>query len=281
MAHTVSKQELSEIPTSVLRALIREKVHHTLDTAVELFAKKNKAASPTLGRPARELLDEWERRHLPRDRPDLAWAYTWLEIGREYAQTQRYANPPHPPALKPTDLAVVEKAIRNRRSIRIWRDEDVPQPLVDRLIEAAAWAPSACNQQPVRFITIRDRETIRMIPGDGCFEMAPVIIVVALDRRPYTYLSTIPAYNPVLDAGAAIQNMLLMAYALGLGTTWGTFGTTRESDRVRQRLQLPDFVEMPTYVGVGWPLDYPPPPGRLPLRNLQAMERWSPALDEV
>jgi nitroreductase len=281
MARGATRDQLGHIPTIVLRSLIREKIHHTLETAVELYAMKNKSASQALGRPARDLLDEWERRGLPRDEPDIAWAYQWLEIGRRYIETQRYENPLHPPALAPSEMAGVEQAIMQRRSVRIWRDEEVPQPVVDRLIEAAAWAPSACNQQPVRFITIRDRDTIRIIPGDGCFEMAPVIIVVLLDRRSYTYLSTIPTYNPVLDAGAAIQNMLLVAYGLGLGTTWGTFGGQKENDAVRARLGVPEHMEMLTYVGLGWPEDFPPPPARLPLRNLQAFEKWSDTLDQV
>jgi hypothetical protein len=275
------KDQIAGLPVTVLRALIREKVHHTLETAIELYAKKDKAASPALGRPAQDLLDEWDRRGLPPDAPDMAWARHWLGLGKRYVETQRYENPPHPAAMPSSDLAALDRAITQRRSVRIWRDEDVAQPLIDRLIEAAAWAPSACNQQPVRFITIRARDTIRLIPGDGCFEMAPVIIVVALDRRSYVYLSTIPTYNPVLDAGAAIQNMLLMAYALGLGTTWGTFGGAKENQVVRERLALPDHVEMLTYVAVGWPADFPPPPARLPLRNLQVMERWSETIDGI
>ena len=178
-------------------------------------------------------------------------------------------------------LAGVERAIKNRRSIRIWEAKDVPPALIDRLIEAASWAPSACNQQPVRYVTIRDRETIKMIPGDGFFETAPVIMVVTLDRRSYEYLNTIPTYNPVLDAGAAIQNMLLMAYALGLGTTWGTFGAGPQTEAVRRRLALPDYMEMLTYVGIGFPADFPPPPGRLPVGNLQMHERWKEHLDDV
>jgi nitroreductase len=120
-----------------------------------------------------------------------------------------------------------------------------------------------------------------MIPGDGCFEMAPAIVVVTLDRRSYEYLNTIPTYNPVLDAGAAIQTILLMAHALGLGTTWGTFGNRPQNAAVRQRLMLPDYMEMLTYVGIGFPADFPPPPGRLPVRNLQMHERWTEQLDEV
>jgi nitroreductase len=281
MARGATKEQLSQLSPSVLRSLIREKVHHAMETAIELFAKKGKPASPNIGHQARELLEEWKRRGLPEDVPDIKWAHQWVAITQTYIETQEYLNPPHPFALAAEEVAVVEGVIRNRRSIRIWKDEDVPQPLIDRLIEAASWAPSACNQQPVRYVTIRDRETIKMIPGDGCFEMAPVIIVVVIDRRSYEYLNTIPSYNPVLDAGAAIQNMLLMAYALGLGTTWGTFGNRPQNEAVRTRLVLPDYMEMLTYVGVGLPADFPPPPGRLPVRNLQAHERWTELLDEV
>jgi nitroreductase len=281
MARGATKEQIGQLAPSVLRSLIREKVHHAIETAIELFAMKGKPASPNLGSPARDLLEEWKRRGLTEDVPDIQWAHRWLEIGRVYVETRTYRTPPHPPALAPEEVAVVERAIKDRRSIRIWKADDVPQALVDRLIEAASWAPSACNQQPVRFVTIRDRETIKMIPGDGCFEASPVIVVVALDRRSYEYLNTIPTYNPVLDAGAAIQNMLLMAYALGLGTTWGTFGDRPQNETVRRRLALPDYMEMLTYVGIGFPADYPPAPGRLPIRNLQMHERWTEQLDEV
>ena len=281
MARGATKEQIPQLSTSVLRSLIREKVHHAVETAIELFALKGKPASANLGHSVRELLEEWKRRGLPENVPDIEWTHRWLEMGRAYLERGEYASPPHPPALAPEALKGVEQAIRNRRSIRIWEAKDVPQSLVDRLIEAASWAPSACNQQPARYVTVRDRETIKMIPGDGFFETAPVIIVVTLDRRSYEYLYTIPTYNPVLDAGAAIQNMLLMAYALGLGTTWGTFPAGPQTDAVRQRLALPDYMEMLTYLGVGFPADFPPPPGRLPVGNLQMHERWRDRLDDV
>jgi nitroreductase len=281
MARGATRDQIGQVATPVLRALIREKIHHALETAIELYAAKGKSVSAEIGRTARDLLLEWDRRGLPRTAPDIAWAHRWVEIARRYVETRRYENLPHPPAFPEADLGAVRRAITSRRSVRIWQEKDVPQPLINQLIEAASWAPSACNQQPVRFVTIRDRDTIRMIPGDGCFEMAPVILVVALDRRSYEFLNTIPDYNPILDAGAAIQNLLLTATALGLGTTWGTFGNRPQNEAVRVRLGLPAHLEMLTYVAVGWPADFPPPPARLPVRNLQALERWSPDVDEV
>jgi nitroreductase len=281
MARGATKEQMVQLAPSVLRSLIREKVHHAIETAIELFAMRGKPASPNLGHPARELLAEWKRRGLSEAAPDIVWAHRWLEIARKYIETREYRNPAHPPALSSEHVAVLERVIKDRRSCRIWKDQDVPQVMIDRLIESAAWAPSACNQQPVRFITIRDRDVIKMIPGDGCFEAAPVIVVVALDRRSYEFLTTIPTYNPVLDAGAAIQNMLLMAYALGLGTTWGTFGERPQNEAVRRRLALPEYMEMLTYVGIGFPSDYPPPPDRMPVRNFQMHERWTEQIDEV
>jgi hypothetical protein len=160
MARGATKEQIPQLPTTVLRSLIREKVHHAVETAIELFAMKGKPASPNLGQSARELLEEWKRRALPENVPDIEWTYRWLEIGRAYLESRQYKAAPHPPALASEELAGVERAIRNRRSIRIWEAKDVPPALIDRLIEAASWAPSACNQQPVRFVTIRDRETI-------------------------------------------------------------------------------------------------------------------------
>jgi nitroreductase len=281
MARGATKEQMVQLAPSVLRSLIREKVHHAIETAIELFAMKGKPASPNIGHPARELLEEWKRRDLPATVPDIEWAHQWLEIARTYVATREYRMPPHPPALAPEETALLERVIKDRRSVRIWKAQDVPQAVIDKLIDAASWAPSACNQQPVRFVTIRDRDMIKTIPGDGCFETAPVIVVVVLDRRSYEYLNTIPSYNPVLDAGAAIQNMLLMAYAMGLGTTWGTFGERPQNEAVRRRLALPDYVEMLTYVGIGYPADYPPPPSRMPIRNLQTQERWTEQVDEV
>jgi len=75
MARGATRDQLATVPTPVLRALLREKIHHTLETAIELFAKKGKPASTALGHAARELLGEWERRGLSRNEPDVAWAY--------------------------------------------------------------------------------------------------------------------------------------------------------------------------------------------------------------
>jgi Nitroreductase family len=202
MAPRPTQSEIASAPGPTLRALIREKAHHTLGTAIELYARQGRPASAALGNPARLLLSEWENRNLTAVEPDLIWAYQWLALGQEYISRRHYENPPHPSALPPEQLRGLERAFKERRSTRIWRDTDVSGAPVDRVIEAGTWAPSACNQQPVRYIVIRDRETIKMIPGDGCFEFAPVIIAVLLDKRSYEYLNTIPSYNPMLDAGS-------------------------------------------------------------------------------
>ena len=81
---------------------------------------KGKPASPNVGHPARELLEEWKRRGLPEAVPDIKWAHQWIEIGRTYVETREYRMPPHPPALALHDVALIERVIKDRRSIIIW-----------------------------------------------------------------------------------------------------------------------------------------------------------------
>jgi nitroreductase len=70
--------------------------------------------------------------------------------------------------------------------------------------------------------------------------------------------------NRLLDAGAAAQNMVLAAHALGLGGVWLTFSDAM-LERLYARFQFPDEVKIVTYIDVGWPAQTPAPPYRLGL----------------
>ena len=53
--------------------------------------------------------------------------------------------------------------LKGRRSVRLYRPDPVPQPLIEQLLEAGRWAPSASNRQPWSFIVVRDRALIENI----------------------------------------------------------------------------------------------------------------------
>lgn len=150
----------------------------------------------------------------------------------------------------------VFEAIRKRRSIRAFTQEDVSKEEVEKLLDAARYAPSAGNIQPWEFIVIRDFRTKRklsMAALDQTFiEEAPVVIVVCANemRSSRRYGSRGATLYCLQDTAAATQNMLLTACALGLGTCWiGAF----HEEEVRKILNIPSGVRPVAIIPVGHP----------------------------
>jgi nitroreductase len=110
--------------------------------------------------------------------------------------------------------------IRNRRSVRKFQPgKPVTREQLDRLLEAAMLAPSACNSRPWEFVAVTRREVLdeiaRIHPyATMCTTASAAIVVVAVpqDGRPEGYFPQ--------DCGAATQNILLEAVSMGLGTCW-------------------------------------------------------------
>ncbi|HEY3278787.1 MAG TPA: nitroreductase family protein [Syntrophorhabdaceae bacterium] len=154
-------------------------------------------------------------------------------------------------------MVSVRDAIRQRRSIRKFRPDPVPQACVDALLEAARQAPSGCNAQPWRFKTVIDEETrqglSRAAFGQSFIAEAPLVIVCCADVQGYldgTVSGTqdlgkigaieervveiilkrsegqrrmsVDELGPTLalNVAIAVEHMVLTAAELGLGTCW-------------------------------------------------------------
>jgi len=109
--------------------------------------------------------------------------------------------------------------IAGRRSTRRFKKAPVPEALIERLIEAARWAPSGLNNQPWGFKIITNKEekdALSRFTESGCvIKSAALVIAFFLDKR--------RSYNRVKDLmaiGASVQNMLLEAASLELATCW-------------------------------------------------------------
>jgi nitroreductase len=170
------------------------------------------------------------------------------------------------------DLAAI---IRSRRSIRAFRREPVPEPLMRELVELANWAPSAGNLQARDFIMIRDEETrksLARIADQVELAQAPVVVVVCANGSRITkYGSRGQELFMIQDAAAATENLLLAAHERGLGAVWmGSF----DEGEVRKLLKIPSTVRPVTLIGLGWPAEEPEPPQRLPLNDILHLERW-------
>ncbi len=200
------------------------------------------------------------------------------------------------------------EAIKNRRSIRKYTPDDVPQEMIDQMLEAARLAPSGSNSQPWRFLVVRDQElkkALRHICMDQRFiEEAPVVIICYGDLEQYSlearkkrrqeftgsgvletlsgrfadpefmaYMNSLPTppreqlLTPMIsNTYIAIEHLVLMATALGLGTCWvGGFNTTELNDL----FGLADNLVPAVVIPVGYPAgELPTQRPRLPIEEI-------------
>jgi nitroreductase len=197
--------------------------------------------------------------------------------------------------------------VRERRSVRRWRDEELPDALIEQILEAARWAPSAGNRQAYRLLIVRSREKIAAMAGvvrraaqriaEGAraelaeeaasylanfhhFEGAPVV-VAPIYRSGFDLRRALGGEeeqgtgdNGGLDAlssvAAAIMSMLLAAQALGVGACWMT-GPLIARRELGELLEVPRGWEIAALVPLGRPAEAPPAP---PRRALGQLVRW-------
>jgi len=162
------------------------------------------------------------------------------------------------------------EAIRDRRSIRSFTNKQVQDNTLNKIIELAQLAPSAGNRQARDFIIIRNNKTKEKLCTAALdqefIEEAPVIIVVCAneERSALRYGTRGSALYCILDAAAAVQNLLLVVHSLGLGACWiGAFS----EPKVRDVLNLPDYMRPIAIIPFGYSIEKPQPPPRLS-RNL-------------
>lgn len=146
----------------------------------------------------------------------------------------------------------VLEAIYQRRSIREFTDEEVSPELLREIVRAGHWAPSGLNNQPWRFVIVRDPEIRSRLAEQTHYghivRAARALIAVFLDKD--------AMYDEVKDhqaAGACIQNILLATEALGLGGVW--LGQIRKNKtEVNRILKLGPHLDLMAVVALGHPL---------------------------
>ena len=172
--------------------------------------------------------------------------------------------------------------VKNRRSIRAFKPDPVPDEIIKKIIETAKWAPTGANTQPFEFIVVRDtelKENINnicnqardiaetpdkpMIPQNFLVE-APVLIIILGDPRFSEAWVRGSQREEIFHASlsAAIENMHLAATALGLGgSVWKTVGISAEI-KIKELLGIPQVYTVKTIMPIGYPKLIPNPPKR-------------------
>ena len=147
----------------------------------------------------------------------------------------------------------VLEAIKDRRSIRQYTPEPVSEEQVTQILEAGRWAPSRGNSQPWKFIVLNDdqiREELADAIPTGKF-LAQAVQGIAVVVNPEV------SKHPEQEGAAAIQNMLLAAHTLGLGTCWISVHGTDCEEKAKLILRIPDDEWLLSVVSVGHPAEAP------------------------
>ncbi len=145
----------------------------------------------------------------------------------------------------------LDEAIKQRRSVRKFLGKDVSDAALKKIIDAANHAPTACDIQGYRFVIINDKKVKQRIVDNGAASFimgAPAGVLVLYDNR----TKNIEYNDDVQSGAAAIQNMLLMAYSLGIGSCWICHLPTKR--QLRKILRIPHNYDPLAYIALGYPL---------------------------
>ena len=156
---------------------------------------------------------------------------------------------------------VIESVIKSRRSVRSYLDKDVSDELIEKILESAGYAPSAGNYQPWEFVVVRN-QSLKNDLAEASYNQewitkAPVLIVASVNNRlaGAVYGERGLKLYGIQAVAAAIQNMLLTAESLGLGTCWvGAFSEIM----VARIVQCPEYVRPCAIITLGYPAQKPP-----------------------
>jgi nitroreductase len=152
------------------------------------------------------------------------------------------------------------EAIKNRRSIRSYKKQELTQETINQLIDAARAAPSAGNAQSWAFVVATEQKTKEALAtaafGQKWLEEAAVVFVVCADlkRAEESYGERGKSLYCFQDTSAAIENILLAACSMGLGTCWmGAF----HEEEIRKVINAPPHMKPVALIPVGYPNESP------------------------
>jgi len=143
----------------------------------------------------------------------------------------------------------LDEAIHSRRSIRLFTEKPVDKELIYQMIDAGRWAPSATNKQDARFIYIDDAEIIKKLCDLGTAHFVKdcrQLILVLYDNR----IDNTEYHDDILSAAAAIQNMLLKATELGVGSCW--VANLPSKAALRKLFDIPSYYDPISLIAVGY-----------------------------
>jgi nitroreductase len=157
------------------------------------------------------------------------------------------------------------EAIRNRRSIRRYKNEVIPKDDLETIVDAGRLAATGSNLQPWDFIIVTEKPMIINFKVSGAWiESASAVIVVVMDPKSRWWIE---------DGAAAIENILLASTALGYGSCWVEGDVLPYEDKIKSLLGIPSDRRVMALVPIGIPAETPKPKKK-PLKKILHWEKF-------
>ena len=161
------------------------------------------------------------------------------------------------------------KIIKERRSVRKYKPDPIPEEVLQRVLDAARFSPSGKNLQPWKFILVKDetlkQRLVEAAVGQSFIAEAPLVVVAcAFPDNCYSRMGNYMKSWPV-DVAIAVEHLMLQAQEEGLGTCWiGAF----EEKEIKSILDVPDGVRVLALTPLGYPDENPGSRGRKSLEEI-------------
>lgn len=161
------------------------------------------------------------------------------------------------------DIEPFMEVARNRRSVRVFKKDPVPEEMLAKIVEAASLAPTGNNTQPMEIVAVRNKAAIHEIetiigefflpPMTQRFN-APAMLVILADPR---FCAAYPegfVRQKILHSSLclAVENIFLAIAALGLGSVWKEVPPSA-AVRIKELLKIPQVFELLTVLPLGFP----------------------------
>jgi nitroreductase len=164
--------------------------------------------------------------------------------------------------------------IAKRYSVRAYRPDQVEDEKLQKVLEAARLAPTACNLQPFQLVVVHTegrKEELKRIYKANWFSDAPIVICVCAVLSEAWVRSFDSKKHGDVDATIAMDHLILAATELGLGTCWiAAFNP----EAAKEVLGLPEGVEPIIFTPLGYPADSPREKTRKALSELVRWEKF-------
>ena len=165
-------------------------------------------------------------------------------------------------------MNAIEK-MKNRRSIRKFKNEPVAEEIMNNILEIGRLSPTATNTQPWHFVVARDRKEKEACAFGGFnrFAVDASFVVVGFYRKSESIMER---YS-LMDVTIALQSMVLAACVQGIGSCWiGAF----DENNLRATLNLPADSRLVGAVAFGIPEVIPNQPKKKTFSEIIHYDRW-------